>query len=147
MKDTCSKRRIVVVDGMGAGIGVQLISKIRAIPDLEGKNLEIIALGVNAVATERMVRAGAHRGASGENAIKVTVPQADFILGPIGIVIINSMMGEISAGIAQAILSAPGKRILLPLQNEHFQLAGLEQVSLSRATDKAIEALLEQLEW
>ncbi|GHU47918.1 hypothetical protein FACS1894200_04040 [Spirochaetia bacterium] len=146
MKDTYSKRRIVIVDGMGGGIGVQLISKIRALPDLESKNIEIIALGVNAVATERMVRAGAHRGASGENAIKVTVPQADFILGPIGIVIINSMMGEISAGIAQAVLSAPGKRILLPLQNEHFQLAGLEQVSLSRATDKAIEALLEQLE-
>ncbi|MDR1588231.1 MAG: DUF3842 family protein, partial [Treponema sp.] len=103
------KHTVLVIDGMGGGIGVQIIEKLREIDD---RGREIIALGTNAVATERMVKAGALRGASGENAIRVSARTGDFILGPIGIVIINSLMGEITAGIAEAILSAPGERIL-----------------------------------
>jgi hypothetical protein len=127
---------------MGGGIGVQLIGKLKSIEDNE---LEIIALGTNAVATERMVKAGAQRGATGENAIRVSVKSGDFIMGPIGIVIINSMMGEISAAIAEAILSAPGERILLPLQNEHFHLTGLEQIPLAKQTDRALEIYRERM--
>jgi hypothetical protein len=134
------KNRIVVVDGMGGGIGAQLIGKIKDIGDLE-----IIALGTNGAATERMIKAGAHRGATGENAIRVSVSLGDFILGPIGIVIINSLMGEITPAIAGAILAAPGERILLPLQNDHFLLAGLEPAPLARAVDKAMEILRERL--
>jgi hypothetical protein len=136
------KNRIVVIDGMGGGIGAQLIGRIRDIP---GKDLEITALGTNGAATERMLKAGAHRGATGENAIRVSVLQGDFILGPIGIVIINSLMGEISPAIAGAVLAAPGERILLPLQNEHFFLAGLEPVPLARTIDRALEILRERL--
>jgi hypothetical protein len=130
------KKRLIIIDGMGGGIGVQLITRLK---ELEGVDMELIALGTNSSATERMVKAGAHRGATGENAVRVTVPLGDFILGPIGIVIMNSMMGEITPVIAEAILSAPGKRILLPLQNEHFILAGLEQLSLAKMMDKAID--------
>jgi hypothetical protein len=138
------KTTIVVVDGMGGGIGVQLIGKLR---DVLGKEtpVEIIALGSNAVATERMVKAGADRGASGENAIRVSVSEGDFILGPVGIVVDNSMMGEITPAIAQAILAAPGERILLPLQQEHFFIAGLEQLPLARMIEKAIELFKERL--
>ena len=134
---------IVIIDGMGGGIGVQLIGKIQ---DLGGSNVEIIALGTNAVAAERMVRAGAHRGAAGENAIRVSVSLGDFILGPIGIVIANSLMGEVSSVMAEAILAAPGERILIPLQHEHFFLAGLEQQPLAKMVDRAVEALKERLE-
>jgi hypothetical protein len=134
---------IVIIDGMGGGIGVQLIGKIR---ELGGSNREIIALGTNAVATERMVRAGAHRGATGENAIRVSVSLGDFILGPIGIVIANSLMGEISSVMAESILAAPGERILIPLQHEHFVLAGIEQQPLAKMVDKAVEILKERLE-
>jgi hypothetical protein len=130
------KHTIVIIDGMGGGIGVQLIGKLK---DMADKDMEIIALGTNAVAAERMVKAGAHRGAAGENAIRVSVSAGDFILGPIGIVIPNSLMGEITPAMAQAVLAAPGERILLPLQQEHFFIAGLEQLPLARMIDKAIE--------
>jgi hypothetical protein len=134
---------IVIIDGMGGGIGVQLVGKIR---EMGGEDIEILALGTNAVAAERMVKAGAHRGAAGENAIRVSAALGDFILGPIGIVIPNSLLGEISPAMAEAILAAPGERILIPLQHEHFLLAGLEPQPLAKLVDRAVEALGEQLE-
>jgi hypothetical protein len=134
------KTTVVVVDGMGGGIGVQLIGKLKEIVD---SDTEIIALGTNAVATERMVKAGAHRGATGENAIRVSVSSGDFILGPIGIVIGNSMMGEITQGMAAAVLAAPGERILLPMQQDHFSIAGLEQLPLVKMIDRALEMFRE----
>jgi hypothetical protein len=131
----------MVIDGLGGGIGVQLVSKLR---EISGAQTEIIALGTNATATERMLKAGAHRGATGENAICVTARKADIILGPIGIVIPDSMMGEITGKIANAVLTSPAERILLPLQNEHFVLAGLEQITLAKAIDKAVELFAEK---
>jgi hypothetical protein len=136
------KITIAVIDGMGGGIGAGLIGKIK---EIIGRDMEIIALGTNGVATERMVKAGAHRGASGENAVRVMVKTASFIMGPIGIVIADSMMGEISPLIAGAVLSAPGERILLPLQQEHFFIAGLEQLPLAGMIERAIEILKERL--
>ena len=137
------KRTIVVIDGMGGGIGVQLIGKIR---ELNLPDTELLALGTNAVAIERMVKAGAHRGAAGENVVRVTVPRADFILGPIGIVIPNSMMGEITPSIAEAVMAAPGERILLPLQQDHFILVGLEPLPLAKMLEKAVTLLRERIE-
>ncbi|MDR0998670.1 MAG: DUF3842 family protein [Treponema sp.] len=136
------KTTVVVVDGMGGGIGVQLIGKLKEI--VRG-DTEIVALGTNAVATERMVKAGAHRGATGENAIRVSVSSGDFILGPIGIVIGNSMMGEITGEMAAAVLAAPGERILLPMQQDHFSIAGLEQLPLVKMIDRALELFRERL--
>jgi hypothetical protein len=137
------KRTIVIIDGMGGGIGVQLIGRIR---ELNLPDAEILALGTNAVAAERMVKAGAHRGAAGENAVKVAVPHADFILGPIGIVIPNSMMGEITPAVAEAVMAASGERILLPLQQDHFTLVGLEPLPLAKMLEKAVAHLKERLE-
>jgi hypothetical protein len=136
------KKIIAIIDGMGGGIGVQLVGRVKEIIDGE---TEIIALGANAIAAERMVKAGAHRGAAGENAVKVSVKTADFILGPIGIVIADSMMGEISCEMAEAVLAAPGARILLPLQQEHFFIAGLETLPLAKMIDKAVELLKEKI--
>jgi hypothetical protein len=130
------KNKIVVIDGLGGGIGAGLIAKLKELESIA--NVEIIALGANAVATERMVKEGAHRGASGENAVKVSACLGDFILGPIGIVVANSMMGEITAGMVQAILSAPGERVLIPLQNEHFSIAGMESKPLAKLIDDAV---------
>jgi hypothetical protein len=136
------KTSIVIIDGMGGGIGVQLVSRIK---DICG-DAEIIALGTNAVAAERMVKAGAHRGAAGENAIRVTAKTASFILGPIGIVIADSMMGEITQVMAEAVLSSPGERILLPLQQEHFFIAGLESLPLAKMIDRAMDILKSRLD-
>jgi hypothetical protein len=136
------KKRVAVVDGMGGGIGVQLIGKLR---ELCGAEVEIIALGANAVAAERMIKAGADGGASGENAVKVSVRGADIILGPIGIIISNSMLGEISPVIAEAVLGAAGARILIPLANEHFTLAGFEPPALSKMIESAVQIVKEKL--
>jgi hypothetical protein len=142
------KTTIVIVDGMGGGIGVQLITRLKELWSKEeyGRGeRELVALGANAVAAERMVKAGADRGASGENAVLVSISQGDYIMGPVGIVVGNSMMGEISPAMAQAVLAAPGERILLPLQQEHFFIAGLEQMPLARMIDRAVDLLKERI--
>jgi hypothetical protein len=136
------KHRVVVIDGMGGGIGTELVGRLKEINNAE---LEIVVLGSNAVATERMMKAGAHRGAAGENAVCVSVSLGDFIMGPIGIVINNSLMGEITPSMAEAILAAPGKRILIPLMQDHFYLAGVEQLPLGKMIEKAVEYLKEQI--
>ncbi|GHU80986.1 hypothetical protein FACS189468_2370 [Spirochaetia bacterium] len=141
------KKTILVIDGMGGGIGVQLIGRIRGIIDGSGNGgeIELIALGTNAVAAERMIKAGAHRGAAGENAVKVSASLGDFILGPIGIVLANSLMGEVTPAMAEAILAAPGERILLPLHHEHFNLVGVEPLPFAKMIDRAVEMLREKL--
>jgi hypothetical protein len=130
---------IAVVDGMGGGIGAQLVERIKR------ENLRdtiLIALGSNAVATQRMIDAGADRGASGENAIRASIALADFIVGPIGIVLANAMMGEISPAIAEAILSARGKKLLLPLAQSHVAFVGLTQKNLGELIAEAVESLV-----
>jgi hypothetical protein len=129
------KKTIVVLDGMGGGIGAELIAKLKTAKI----NADIIALGTNSTATERMLRAGAGRGATGQNAVRVSIGLADLILGPIGIVVVNAMMGEITEEIATAVLDARGERILIPLSNEHFTLAGIDTPPLSRMIEKAVE--------
>ncbi|MDR1374906.1 MAG: DUF3842 family protein [Treponema sp.] len=140
------KKTVVVIDGMGGGIGAQLIGRIRKIIDADGVPVELVALGTNASAAERMLKAGAHRGAAGENAVKVSVSRGDFILGPLGIVLANSLMGEVSPAMAEAVLAAPGERILLPVDQEHVYLAGIEPLPLGRLLDKTVEYLRGRLE-
>ncbi|MDR0784297.1 MAG: DUF3842 family protein [Treponema sp.] len=135
-------KTIVVIDGMGGGIGAQLISRLREILD---ERQDIIALGANAGATERMLKAGATRGATGENAVKVSVRLGDFIAGPIGIVIPNSMLGEITSAMVDAVFAAPGERILVPLKNEHFTLPGLESLPFTKAIELTADAIKERI--
>jgi hypothetical protein len=142
-------KKIIVVDGLGGGIGVELVSRLRDLlksikPASEG-GVELIALGSNAIAVERMVKAGASRGATGENAIRVQARDADIILGPIGIIIANSMMGEITTAMVECILASPAQRILLPLQNDHLTLAGFEGIPLAKMIERAIELVSEKL--
>jgi hypothetical protein len=117
-------RTVVVADGMGGGIGAQIIARLRR-DGIEG--LSILALGTNAVAVQRMVDAGADRGASGENAFRVTLSRADFILGPIGIALPDAMMGEVTAEMARAVMASPARKLLLPLSQPHLEIVGLAQ--------------------
>jgi len=128
------KNTIVVVDGMGGGIGAQLVERVR---ELSGNDVEIIALGTNSAATERMLKAGADRGATGENAIAVSVALGDVILGPIGVAIPNGLMGEISCSVAESVLAARGHRILVPVPQDHFTLVGLEQLPIGKLVSLA----------
>ena len=134
--------RIAVIDGMGGGIGAQIVAQLRQ----EIKNdAEIIALGTNAAATDRMVRAGADRGASGENAIRVSASAADIILGPIGIVIPDAMMGEVTGVIAQAVFSSKAEKFLIPLVQQHFTIIGCESKPMAGLIAQAAQAVKERI--
>ena len=129
---------IAVIDGMGGGIGAQIVTQLRQTLPLD---VEILALGTNAIATQKMMQARASRGASGENAIQVSINLADFILAPIGVLVPNSMMGEITPDIATAIASARGRKLLLPINQPHFEIIGIEWKALTKQIDAAIEVV------
>ncbi len=136
------KRCVVVIDGMGGGVGAQLIERLKA---QVGDRVEVWALGTNSGATDRMLKAGADRGASGENAIRVSAARGELILGPIGIVLANGMLGEITPTMAEAVLGAPCGRILVPVPQEHFTLAGFEQKPLGKLIEDACTLAMERL--
>ncbi len=133
---------IAVIDGMGGGIGVQIVSQLRQ--EL-GPEVEILALGANAVATDRMMQARASRGASGENAIRVSIELADYIVAPIGVIVPNSMMGEITPAIAAAVAGARGRKLLLPVSQPHFEIVGVESKPLAKQIAAAVAAVKETL--
>ena len=113
--------KICVIDGQGGGIGSVLIKALRT--EL-GEEVEILALGTNAAATSQMMKARANMGASGENAICFTVSKADIIAGPMGIILANAMMGEVTPKIAEAVSSSPAFKLLLPLTRERVEVVG-----------------------
>ena len=134
---------IAVVDGLGGGIGAQIVTQLRQELPLD---VDILALGTNAVATQKMMQARASRGASGENAIRVSIGEANVILAPIGIVVPNSMMGEITPVIAEAVAGAPGRKLLLPINQPHFEIVGIEWKALTKQISAAIEIIRQALE-
>ena len=113
---------IYVVDGQGGGIGATLIKYLR---EAYGESVELIALGTNAIATAQMIKAGASRGASGENAVCRTVKKADCIVGPVSITWANAMMGEVTPKMAAAITSSSALKVLLPLFRERIEIVGM----------------------
>lgn len=132
--------KIAVIDGMGGSIGHQLILELR-------KNLpehtEIIALGANAIATGNMMKARANRGATGENAVRVCIGEADVVMGSVSILVPNSMMGELTPEMATAIASAPGRKVLLPLTNPRIEIMGTSDTPLPKLIEQAVELVRE----
>ncbi|MBM7686750.1 MAG: hypothetical protein PWP07_2653 [Epulopiscium sp.] len=104
--------RIAVIDGQGGGIGKSIVEKLRK--ELM-EDIEIVALGTNSLATSFMMKAGANEGATGENAIVYNSSKVDIIIGAIGIIAANSMLGELTPTMAKAIAESPAKKVLLPL--------------------------------
>ena len=135
-------KRICIIDGQGGGIGSAIIKRLTA---AAGSTVEIIALGTNAIATAQMLKARANRGASGENAIVCTVKKADIIIGPVGIIMANAMMGELTPAMAQAISASPARKLLLPLSQENIEIVGLAQAPLPHLIDALIEDNLKSL--
>ena len=127
---------IGVIDGLGGGIGSQLVAQLRG--DLRPGE-EIIALGTNSAATAAMVKAGAARGATGENAIRIMAHRVDIIIGPLGIIIPNAMMGEITAVMAEAVVTSPAKKLLLPVAQPHVELVGIPAQPLGSLIKAAAE--------
>jgi hypothetical protein len=134
--------RICVIDGQGGGIGSVIIKRLK---EEFGESVEVLALGTNGIATAQMMKARANRGASGENAIVRTVPTADVVIGPLSIVLANSMMGELTPRMAEAVASCPARKILLPLTQERVELVGLTAQPLPHLVEEIVVKKLKGL--
>ena len=128
---------ILIIDAQGGGVGRQLVLAIReCLPDAD-----ITAVGTNAAATSAMLKAGASRAATGENAVVVCSRKADVILGAIGIVIADAMLGEITPRMAAAVAQSRARRILLPVSHCDNIVPGVEGQTVARLVDAAVQTL------
>jgi len=134
--------QICIIDGQGGGIGSNIIKQLKVLCQ---ENIDIIALGTNAIATAQMLKAKANRGASGENAIVQTVRYANIIIGPIGIIMANAMMGEVTPRIAKAVATSPAKKILLPLTQENIEIIGMPSIPLPHLIELLVKENLPNL--
>ena len=130
-------KQITVIDGQGGGLGRQLVSEIKkAFPELP-----LTAVGVNSIATAAMRKAGADQCATGENAVLVAARNSGIILGPIGVVIADALLGEITPAMAVAVGQSPARKILLPMDQCCVRVAGVTETAFGQLVAKAVEAL------
>ena len=128
---------ILVIDAQGGGIGRQLVAQIREeLPDTV-----ITAVGTNSAATAAMLKAGAHHAATGENAAVVGCRTADVIAGPIGIVIADSLFGEVTPAMAAAVGQSRAKRVLIPVNQCGNLVAGVRDRSISVLVQEAVQMI------
>lgn len=128
---------ILVMDAQGGGIGKQVVTAVRTrFPDVT-----ITAVGTNAAATTAMLRAGADEGATGENAAVVCCRRADVIIGPVGIVIADALLGEVTPRMAVAVGQSAAKRILIPVNHCANFIAGVADMSVGRLVDSVVAEL------
>lgn len=127
--------RIAVIDGQGGGIGRAIVDKLRKeLPE----DIDIVALGTNSAATTLMLKAGANEGATGENAIIYNVGKVDIIVGVIGIIMANAMMGELTPNMARAISESSAKKVLIPLNRCGVEIVGVRNEPLPHHIDGAV---------
>jgi len=135
--------RIVVIDGQGGGVGKAIVSAIKT----SFPTQQVLAVGTNSIAASTMLKAGADEAATGENAILVATRKADVIIGPIGIVIADSLCGEISPAMAVAIGQSRAKRILLPVSGHcDNMVVGTQNANLKTNISLAVSLLQEILQ-
>ncbi|MBM6910627.1 DUF3842 family protein [Oscillibacter valericigenes] len=132
---------VVVVDGQGGGMGRGLVESIKK----KWPKLHVRAVGTNSLATSAMLRAGADDGATGENAVVFNARQADLLLGPIGILTPNGLLGEVSPAMAGAVGASEAVKILLPSQRCSIRLAAGDPQPLQFYLDQALRLLEEEL--
>ncbi|MDD6057977.1 MAG: DUF3842 family protein [Clostridiales bacterium] len=129
--------RILIIDAQGGGIGKQVVAAIkRDIPQIE-----ITAVGTNSIATTAMLKAGADHAATGENAVVVGCRKADVVIGPIGIVIADAMLGEVTPAMAMAIGQSDAKRLLIPVNHCDNIIVGISDLSVGRLIDDVVKEL------
>lgn len=130
--------KIMVIDGQGGKMGKSIVEQMKkAFPQDE-----ILAIGTNSTATAAMLKAGADEGATGENPAIVGSGTADVIVGPLGIVIADSLLGEITPAMAAAIGRSRAKKVLLPVNRcQHF-VVGCRDVSMGEYVKLAVEEVL-----
>jgi hypothetical protein len=135
MRQPSSRKTVCIIDGQGGGIGSTIIKRIKV---HFGESVEIIALGTNAIATAQMLKAGANRGASGENAIVRTVARVDLVVGTLGIMLAHAMMGEVTPKMAAAVSGCAAAKLILPISQENVDLIGVSDDPLPHMVETLV---------
>lgn len=128
---------ILIIDGQGGNLGRQLVKAIRE----RFPEQQLTAVGTNAIATSNMLKSGPDRAATGENAVVVACRQADVILGPIGIVITDALLGEVTEKMAAAVGRSSAVRILIPMSRCATFVSGVKEVSTGALISDALDKL------
>ena len=126
---------VLVIDGQGGGLGRQLVAAIAA----ACPEAELTAVGTNSLAANAMLKAGATRAATGENAVVVNCRHADVIVGPIGIVIADALLGEITPAMAAAVCQSGAKRVLVPINHCENYVVGVPEQPVSQLVSAAAQ--------
>lgn len=126
---------ILVVDAQGGGIGKQVVAAVKK----QFPQITITAVGTNSLATSAMLKSGADHAATGENAVIVGCRNADFIIGPIGIVIADALFGEITPAMAAAVGQSRAKRILIPMNHCDNIIVGINDLNIGRLIESVIQ--------
>ena len=129
--------KVLIIDGQGGGLGRQLVTAVKE----RYPQTEVLAVGTNSLATGAMLRAGADQAATGENSVVVASARADVIMGPVGIVIADSMLGEITPKMSRAVGQSRAKRILIPVNLCDNIIVGVTDASMSQNVQNAADAL------
>ena len=130
---------VTIIDGQGGQLGAQLIKAVLS----RFPEVNLTAVGTNAVATATMLKAGAKNAATGENPTLVACRKADVIIGPIGIVIADSLLGEVTGKMAVAVGQADAVRILIPVNKCDNIVAGVSSLNIGALVEDAVSRLAE----
>lgn len=134
--------KILVIDGQGGRMGRTVIEQLHA----QYPDLELYAIGTNSIATSAMLKAGAVHGATGENPVIVNAQDADIIIGPIGIVMANALMGEITPAMAAAVSSSKAYKILIPVNRCGHYIVGCKDATLSEYISLVCQEVRKEVE-
>lgn len=137
-----AERLVLVLDGQGGGMGAQLIRQL--LPSLP-EDCRLLCVGTNALATGAMLKAGAPKGATGENAVIYNAARASVILGPIGLILANGILGEVSPAMATAVSGAECPKVLVPSNACGVMIAGVQEQKLDEYIRLAVAKVLELL--
>ena len=129
--------KVVIIDGQGGKLGQKLAEAVSN----SNVECELYAIGTNTVATSAMLKGGAEDAATGENAVIVACRDADVIIGPIGITVADSLLGEITPAMATAVGQSRALKLFLPVSHCNNQVVGVNNLSLSDMVDAAVEKL------
>lgn len=135
-------RSVLILDGQGGGVGSQLVKLLK--PRLR-EDCRLLCVGTNVMATSAMLKAGALQGATGENAVVCNAARADLILGPIGVILANGILGEVSPAMAAAVSGSGAVKILIPSASCGVYVAGTEECRLEEYIRRAVELAVREL--
>jgi len=129
--------KIIVIDGQGGKIGTSIVKQLKqSLPELT-----VMAIGTNSIATSAMLKAGAEMGATGENPVIFNCVDADIIVGPVGIVLANSFLGEITPAMARAVAESRARKLLIPFNKCLTTVIGVREIALGEYIQLAVEEI------